>query len=90
MGASTSLLTASKRSDVKVIVADSPFMSVRSLCEEVARRSYKLPGFVMKAAFYFIRKKCKAKNDVDLGEIDVYKTITETNNKPAILFLAAK
>ncbi len=53
------------------MVADSSFVNIRQLCEEVAKKSYKLPKFLIKLAFYFIRKKIKKKAEFDLNDCDV-------------------
>lgn len=90
MGAATAIMLAALRDDIEFIVADSSFTCIKTLSEEVALKQYKVPKFVLKIAYYFIRKKVKKKANFDLNECDVLNTISKIQHKPSILFLAAK
>lgn len=59
MGAATSLMLGTTRDDIEFIVADSAFVDIQILCREVAKKQYKLPNFIAKAAWSYIRKKIK-------------------------------
>jgi fermentation-respiration switch protein FrsA (DUF1100 family) len=57
MGGVTSILTAAMRKDIKLLIVDSAFSNLRTLCEELALSNYKIPKILLKIAFYFIRRK---------------------------------
>lgn len=78
------------RSDIEFVVSDSSFTSIIGLCEEVAKKQYKLPKFLIKMAFYFIKKKVKKKAKFDLADCNTLNAILNSKYKPSILFLAAK
>ena len=56
------------RDDIKIVVADSSFTSITKLCNEVAKRQYKLPKFILSMAFYFVSKKIKKKANFDIND----------------------
>jgi hypothetical protein len=58
------------RNDINFVVADSSFLNIKQLCQEVAKKQYKMPNFVLKLAFYFIRKKILSKAGFDIQECD--------------------
>lgn len=59
MGAATSLMLGTNRTDIEFIVADSSFVDIQILCREVAKKQYKLPNFLAKMAWGYIRKKIR-------------------------------
>ena len=78
------------RDDIKIVVADSSFTSITKLCNEVAKRQYKLPKFILSLASYFVRKKIKKKANFDINDCDTLSAFKEGSFRPSILFLAAK
>ena len=57
MGASTAIQLGCMRKDIEFVVADSSFLNIKQLCEEIAKTQHKLPKFVVKLALYFVRRK---------------------------------
>lgn len=52
MGGATTLMTALQEDlSIRFIVIDSSFLSIRILCEEIAKNSYKIPKFILNWAY---------------------------------------
>jgi fermentation-respiration switch protein FrsA (DUF1100 family) len=68
MGAVTALLYAESNPSIAAIVADSPFMSLKRVIEEQAKKYSKMPGFIISAARKLIKKTImkKAGFNIDL------------------------
>ena len=56
------------RNDVSMVVSDSSFVSIQSLCFDIAKKKYKLPKFAMTLAYYLIKRKIRSKANFDLNE----------------------
>jgi fermentation-respiration switch protein FrsA (DUF1100 family) len=58
MGAATTLMAALKSdSDIRYLVVDSSFTSIKNLCTEIAENSYHVPSILFSAAYSYIRKR---------------------------------
>jgi hypothetical protein len=75
MGAATAIFAGCGRNDINFIVADSSFLAIKTLCEEVAKKNYKLPNFILAMVYNYIRKKILNKAKFDLNHVDVLGTV---------------
>jgi len=54
MGAVTALLYLHKTIDIKGVVLDSPYKSVKCLIEDITLKNSKMPSFVLKGALKIV------------------------------------
>ncbi|KRX05717.1 hypothetical protein PPERSA_09857 [Pseudocohnilembus persalinus] len=90
MGAATSLMIGTTRNDIDFVVADSSFLCIKQLCQEVAKKQYKLPNFMAKAVWSYIKKKIFKKAGFDINECNTIKYIKDPKHMPNILFVHAQ
>lgn len=90
MGAATALMVGTARDDIDMVVADSSYKNIQILCQELAKRTYRCPKFILKIAYYFIRKKIMKKVNFDLNRCNTYDAVANAKFFPSILFLAAE
>jgi hypothetical protein len=69
MGAVTSLLHAARDPTISAIVLDSPFSNLKKLVYELAARNSGVPKFLIKAAYWSIRKTIQAQVKFDINDI---------------------
>jgi alpha/beta superfamily hydrolase len=73
MGAVTAMLYLAKTIDIKAAVFDSPFKSLKTLVEDLARKNSKVPSFVLAAAIKIISKTVEDKAGFSIYNINPLK-----------------
>jgi len=82
LGATVSILAAAKRSDIKAVVARSPFENIKNVVKHYAWKFYYMPYFpVVPLALKFFEWKTGAK----INEVDIYKINANLKNTPVLL-----
>lgn len=90
MGAVSALRSAATR----IIVADSPFVSLEKVCRETAqeRKPRYFPGCMVACCFPIVFRKLrsdvKKKADFDLRELDTKKAVEELSPDSCLVFLS--
>ena len=69
MGAATSLFHGARDPSIAAMVLDSPFVSLQQLSEELCKQYSKVPLFVARFIFRFLRKTIKKKAQFDISRI---------------------
>mmetsp|Transcript_29519 Transcript_29519/g.26922 ORF Transcript_29519/g.26922 Transcript_29519/m.26922 type:complete len:184 (-) Transcript_29519:344-895(-) len=87
MGAVTALLHADRDYTIGGLVLDSPFSSLKLLCEELIKKHSKLPNVVVNTARKMVKKTIKEKAKFDMGDIEPIKHVS--NSYVPAFFIAA-
>ena len=69
MGAVTALLHGDRDPSIAGMVLDSPFQSLRQLCDELAASHSKVPKFLVSTAMSFVKKTINKKAGFDLNNL---------------------
>ena len=69
MGASTSLLYASKHTDIAAMVLDSPFARFSVLFKDIAG-GFGIPEFFVKGFYNFARENLETKHEIDIEKLN--------------------
>ena len=70
MGAATALMYSTKDLSIAGLVLDSPFSSLKSLINELAKDRVALPDFVVRQAIKWIKETIKEKADFNLDDVE--------------------
>ena len=70
MGAATALMYSTKDLSIAGLVLDSPFSSLKSLINELAKDRVNLPDFVVKQAIKWIKETIKEKAGFNLDDVE--------------------
>lgn len=73
MGAVSALLTLPKTVDVRCVVLDSPFKSLKAFIEDLLRHQVKLPSLMVAGGVKMISSTIQEKADFDVGNVNPYK-----------------
>ena len=73
MGAVTALRYANKNSNIKVIVVDSPFKSLKTLIGDIGKKNSKIPAIILSGALKIIATTIKEKAGFDVYDLDPLK-----------------
>ena len=68
MGASVSILALERSEKIKAAVADSPYISIRSLIKQLGRAKL-VPDFIIKSSTESVRKKVSEKANFDICDV---------------------
>lgn len=79
MGAVTALLYISNNQGVKVAVFDSPFKSLKSLIEDMAQKTSKIPKIVLSGAFKIISGTIQQKANFSIYDLNPMKVVSNIN-----------
>lgn len=74
MGAVTSLMYLKHDDIVKAAVFDSPFMSLKTLIEDLCKKNSKVPMFILSGLMKVINKTIQDKAKFDLYKLNPLKT----------------
>ena len=88
MGAVTTMLYLSKTIDIKGVVFDSPFKSLKALVEDMAKRNSKVPSFVLAGAIKIISKTVEDKANFSIYNINPLKYSVPGLYCPAFFIVA--
>jgi len=69
MGAVTCLLHGDRDPSIAGMVLDSPFSNLKKLVNELAKRHTKVPGFLLSAALWSVKRSIKSKAGFDLEKL---------------------
>ena len=70
MGAATALMYSTKDLSIAGLVLDSPFSSLKTLINELAKDRVALPDFVVRQAIKWIKETIKEKADFNLDDVE--------------------
>ena len=70
MGAATALMYSTKDLSIAGLVLDSPFSSLKSLINELAKEKVALPDFVVRQAIKWIKETIKEKAEFNLDDVE--------------------
>ena len=70
MGAATALMYSTKDLSIAGLVLDSPFSSLKSLINELAKDRVALPDFVVRQAIKWIKETIKEKAEFNLDDVE--------------------
>ena len=70
MGAATALMYSTKDLSIAGLVLDSPFSSLKTLINELAKDRVALPNFVVKQALKWIKETIKEKAEFNLDDVE--------------------
>ena len=73
MGAVTALLYLPIDPDISAVIIDSPFKNLKSLVEDMAAKTSKIPNFILSAALKIIGKTIKQKANFDIFDVNPLK-----------------
>lgn len=88
MGAVTALLHGDRDPTIAGMILDSPFSNLTNLAKELAKSHTKLPDFLVKTAFWSVKKTIKSKASFDVDKLTPIDHVKECYI-PA-LFIAAE
>ena len=88
MGAVTALLHGDRDPSIAGMILDSPFSNLPELAKELAKSYTKLPDFLVKTAFWSIKKTITKKANFDVEKLNPIEHVKECFI-PA-LFIAAE
>ena len=69
MGAATSLLHGDRDPTIGGMLLDSPFSNLRTLCDELAYNTCKVPSFMVGAAMALVSSTIREKADFDVAQL---------------------
>jgi alpha-beta hydrolase superfamily lysophospholipase len=69
MGSVTCLLHGDRDPGIAGMVLDSPFANLRQLVNELAKKHVNVPGFLLNAAIWAIKKSIKSKAGFDIEKL---------------------
>ena len=84
MGASVSILSLERSDKIKAAVADSPYISIKSLIKQLGRAK-SVPDFIIKSSTESVRKKVLEKANFDINDVSPLEKV-QSITKP-ILFI---
>jgi len=71
MGAATALLHANRDPSIAGLVLDSPFSSLRKLCEELCSKyAPRVPGFVLSFLMWMVKKSILSRANFDFNDLN--------------------
>ena len=73
MGAVCALLSTEIIDDIYLLILDSPFSSLKILCQEISKKNLYLPKIIFDFAWHIIKNKIKKIVNFDLDSLELIK-----------------